>query len=60
MNGIEVMNEILPLEPATKVIVISGDITVGQKCIDCGAEAFFRKPTSINEITVTVNNLLNG
>jgi DNA-binding NtrC family response regulator len=60
MDGIAVMNEILTLEPATSIIMISGDITVGQKCLDCGAKAFFRKPTSINEITMKVNNLLNG
>jgi two-component system, chemotaxis family, chemotaxis protein CheY len=60
MDGIAVMNEILSLEPAARVIMISGDTTVGQECLDAGAKAFFRKPTSINEITLTVNNLLGG
>jgi hypothetical protein len=40
--------------------MISGDTTVGQECLDSGAKAFFRKPASINEITITVNKLLNG
>jgi DNA-binding NtrC family response regulator len=60
MNGLAVMNEVLSMEPATSVIMISGDATVGQKCLDAGAKAFFQKPTSINEITLTVNNLLSS
>ena len=59
MNGIAVMNEILSMEPTTCIIMISGDATVGQKCLDAGAKAFFRKPTSIHEITATVNNLMS-
>jgi two-component system chemotaxis response regulator CheY len=58
MNGLAVMSEVLSMEPATCVIMISGDATVGQKCLDAGAKAFFRKPTSIHEITLTVNKLL--
>jgi DNA-binding NtrC family response regulator len=58
MDGITVMNEILAVEPETRIIMISGDITVGQKCLDSCAVAFFKKPASIKEITETVNNLL--
>lgn len=58
MDGLTLMSEIRSIEPETKVIMISGDITVGQKCLDSGAAAFFKKPTSINEITETVNRLL--
>jgi two-component system chemotaxis response regulator CheY len=58
MSGIAVMKEILSLEPSTRIIMISGDITVGQECLDTGAKAFFRKPTSIREILETVNKLL--
>jgi two-component system chemotaxis response regulator CheY len=58
MDGITAMKEILSIEPGTRIIMISGDITVGQKCLDSGAVAFFKKPTSIREITETVNKLL--
>jgi DNA-binding NtrC family response regulator len=59
MDGIALMNEIRSIEPRTHVIMISGDITVGQKCLDSGATAFFKKPTSIREISETVNELLS-
>lgn len=59
MDGLAVMREIRSIEPGTHIIMISGDTTVGQTCLDCGAAAFFKKPASISEITETVNRLLN-
>jgi FixJ family two-component response regulator len=59
MDGISVMKEILAIESATRIIMVSGDITVGQKCMDSGAAAFFKKPTSIKEISETVSDLLD-
>jgi FixJ family two-component response regulator len=59
MDGITLMREILAVESETKIIMISGDITIRQKCLDSGAAAFFKKPTSIHEITMTVKDLLS-
>lgn len=58
MDGIAVMDQILSLEPATRIIMISGDTTAGQKCLAAGAKAFFRKHTGIKEICDAVHKLL--
>jgi DNA-binding NtrC family response regulator len=58
MNGITLMKEILSIEPLTKIIMVSGDITVGEKCLESGAKVFFKKPTSIKEIIATISKLL--
>jgi DNA-binding NtrC family response regulator len=34
MNGITLMKELLTIEPATKIIMISGDTTVGQEWLE--------------------------
>jgi two-component system chemotaxis response regulator CheY len=60
MDGIAAMNEILSIEPDTRVIMISGDFSVQQECLDAGADVFFQKPTGIREITDTVNHLLKS
>ncbi len=59
MSGLDVMREILSIEPRTKVVFISGDEGVRQESIAAGAKAFMKKPTSIREITETVNALRN-
>jgi len=58
MNGLELMREVLAIEPGIKIIFISGDDSVREKSIDAGAAVFLKKPTSIKVITETVTNLL--
>jgi DNA-binding NtrC family response regulator len=58
MSGIDVMKTILAIEPGTKAIFISGDEGVKQESLDAGASVFLKKPTSLKEITATINSLL--
>jgi FixJ family two-component response regulator len=60
MNGIDVMKAILTIEPGTKIIFISGDESIRQESLEAGADVFLKKPTSINDITKTVNSLINN
>jgi FixJ family two-component response regulator len=59
MLGVDVMKEILAIEPETSVIMISGDVSIGQECLDAGAKVFLKKPTALKVITDTINSLLN-
>jgi DNA-binding NtrC family response regulator len=60
MSGIDVMKAILAIEPRTKVVFISGDEGSMRESLDAGATVFMRKPTSIKEITETINKLRNN
>ncbi len=59
MSGLDLMREILAIEPGTKVIFVSGDDSIQQVSIDAGAAVFLKKPASVKIITDTVNNLMN-
>ena len=59
MNGLELMKEVLAMEPAIKVLFISGDDSIRQESIDTGAAVFLKKPSSIKVITETVRGLMN-
>jgi DNA-binding NtrC family response regulator len=60
MSGIDVMKAILAIEPRTKVVFISGDESSMRESLDAGATVFMMKPTSIKEITETINKLRNN
>jgi DNA-binding NtrC family response regulator len=59
MNGLELMKEVLAMEPAIKVLFISGDDSIRQESIDTGAAVFLKKPSSIKVIAETVRELMN-
>jgi FixJ family two-component response regulator len=59
MSGLQVMREVLIIEPITKVIFVSGDDDIKQESIDVGATVFLKKPTSIKTITDTVTRLMD-
>jgi DNA-binding NtrC family response regulator len=59
MSGLQVMRDILAIEPGTKVIFVSGDNSIEQECIDIGATVFLIKPTSIKMMTDTVIRLMS-
>jgi FixJ family two-component response regulator len=59
MSGLQVMREVLAIEPSTKVIFVSGDDSIQQESVDSGAAVFLKKPTTIKTITDTVNSLMN-
>jgi DNA-binding NtrC family response regulator len=60
MDGLDVMKEVLAIQPGTKIIFISGDDNIQKDVIDAGATVFMKKPTDIKVITATVNSLLNS
>jgi two-component system chemotaxis response regulator CheY len=59
MSGLDVMKEVLDIEPGTKVIFVSGDNSVQQESVDAGAAVFLKKPADIRTITDTVTRLMN-
>jgi FixJ family two-component response regulator len=60
MSGLDVMREMLTVEPDTKVIFVSGDDSIQQESIDSGASVFLKKPANIKLITDTVTGLMNA
>jgi DNA-binding NtrC family response regulator len=60
MSGLEVMKEVLALEPGTKVVFISGDEAIEEESLDAGASVFLQKPANIKAITDAVTGLLNS
>ncbi len=60
MSGLEVMGEILSVEPGTLIVFISGDEGVRQESLGAGAKAFMKKPTPIKEITETIKALMKA
>jgi DNA-binding NtrC family response regulator len=59
MSGLQVMREILAIEPRTKVIFMSGDYSIEQECLDIGAIVFLKKPASVKMITDIVTRSVN-
>ena len=59
MSGLDLMKEVLAIEPRTKIIFVSGDDRIQQESVDAGAAVFLKKPTGIRTITDTVNHLMN-
>ena len=60
MNGIEATREMLKLEPETKIIFVSGDISAKEDALKAGAFHFLKKPTSIREITNLVTQAMSS
>jgi DNA-binding NtrC family response regulator len=58
MDGLDVMKDVLALQPKTKIVFISGDDSVQKEAIEAGATAFLKKPTDIKIITDTVTSLI--
>jgi DNA-binding NtrC family response regulator len=59
MDGLDVMKEVLAIQPGTKIIFISGDDGIQKHALDAGASVFMKKPTDIKVITATINSLLD-
>jgi DNA-binding NtrC family response regulator len=60
MDGLEVMRDILDIEPGTRIVIISGDDSVRHESLGSGAAVFLKKPASIKDITETLNSLMNA
>jgi DNA-binding NtrC family response regulator len=59
MSGLDLMREVLAVEPKTKIVFVSGDHGIEQDMVvAAGAAAFLKKPASIKTIMDTVNRLM--
>jgi two-component system chemotaxis response regulator CheY len=56
-NGLEVMKELLKLNPNRKIIFISGDKSVRNKALASGAHTFIEKPFDVHEFFEIINQL---
>ena len=54
MSGIDLMRELLKIEPTTRIVLISADDSVRQEAIDAGANVFLKKPAGLNEIMQSI------
>lgn len=50
LSGIEVMKEVLKIDPDARFIFLSADVSVKEKALAAGALVFLKKPASIREI----------
>ncbi len=60
MNGIEVSRKILEIDPDTKIIFLSADVSVKEEALQAGAYTFLAKPASIHEITKAVDAIIKN
>lgn len=60
MSGIETTEEILKINPETKIIFLSADAAVREEALAAGAVAFIRKPASMNMIVNKIEEVRNG
>jgi DNA-binding NtrC family response regulator len=56
MHGVEATRKILNIEPKTKVIFLSADITAENDAMDAGAFMFLKKPASIHDIIKAIKS----
>ncbi len=61
-TGMDVLNRVKELSPATPVIIISGDPerNVEKECLKKGASAFFKKPLSISKLLDKMKEITPG
>jgi DNA-binding NtrC family response regulator len=60
MDGLDVMKEVLAIQPGTKIVFISGDDSIRQEALNAGATVFMKKPADIKMITETITALINS
>ncbi len=58
VDGLELMKDVLALDPGTRIIVISGDDSAELGSLRAGAAAFLLKPAGIKAIIEAVRRLL--
>jgi two-component system chemotaxis response regulator CheY len=57
-NGVEVMAEILKLDPSARVLFVSADISARSSALAGGAVGFILKPFGMREFLATVQALV--
>jgi len=60
MNGIEVTKRILEIDPDTKIVFLSADISVKEEALKSGAFTFLAKPVSLNIIINAVDTIIKN
>jgi two-component system chemotaxis response regulator CheY len=56
MHGVEATRKILNIEPKTRVIFLSADITAENDAMNAGAFMFLKKPASIHDIIKAIKS----
>lgn len=59
-NGVELTRKVLAIDPAAKILIISGleqDTKLTQDCVEAGAKGFLAKPFSSNDLIQAVRGL---
>jgi two-component system chemotaxis response regulator CheY len=57
-NGVEVMDEILKLDPSARVLFVSADMNARSSALARGAVGFILKPFRMREFLATVQTLV--
>jgi two-component system chemotaxis response regulator CheY len=58
LNGIEATKKILEIDPETKIIFLSADVSVREEALQIGVFIFIAKPASLKEITDAIENII--
>lgn len=58
INGIDVSRKILEIDPDSKIIFLSADVSVKEEALSAGAFAFLKKPASIKDITNAIDTVI--
>ena len=58
LNGIEATKKILEIDPETKVIILSADVSIREEALRIGAFTFIAKPASLKFITNTIDGII--
>ena len=59
-SGLEATREIHAQHPETKVLMVTADHTVLERCYDNGASGFLEKPCSMDQLLTTIDRVLKG
>jgi two-component system chemotaxis response regulator CheY len=58
LNGIEVTKKILEIDPETKIIFLSADVSVREEALQIGVFIYIAKPASLKEITDAIESII--
>ena len=60
LNGIDVTKKILEIDPDTKIIFLSADISIKEEALRSGVSTFLAKPASLKEIINAVDTIVKN
>ena len=60
MNGIETMKKIFEIDPDTKIIFLSADVSVKEEAMHAGAFIFLTKPARIKDATNAIDAVIKS